>query len=266
MLVGVPAAANLCDPAWLAAATREEVGELIRLGGADVEEECDANGNRPLHRALLMPGIDRDVLSALVYAGADVFAENRNGQSPADYSEARFERAARRFEVGSDAYARESSIRREVDRDFTATVDAHDKLCDPQWWRGSATFESMGALLRTRFVNPNHVCNPDRDRPLHLGLSPTLFPQLSSDVLGAVTQLLLDQANVSYVNRANRTALALATARYEAAVRQGAGEIDTYCRGGSGIVSLHVMMTARATGRSEAEVQWDRLVELCSDR
>ena len=41
LLVGVPAAANHCDPAWLAAATREEVGELIHLGGADVEAEWE---------------------------------------------------------------------------------------------------------------------------------------------------------------------------------------------------------------------------------
>ena len=49
---------------------------LIRQG-ADVNEVCNDNGDRPLHQAILTLGVGPRVIEALVGAGGDVLALNR---------------------------------------------------------------------------------------------------------------------------------------------------------------------------------------------
>ena len=59
-LVGSAAEANLCDPSWLRTASGSAARALIRAG-ADVNEICNTNGNRPLHQALLNDRVDPEV-------------------------------------------------------------------------------------------------------------------------------------------------------------------------------------------------------------
>ena len=107
----------------------------------------------------------------------------------------------------------------------------------------------------------------DRDRPLHIGLSPTLFPELTGDAAVAIVRLIVRGGNVGYANRSNQTAVSLSTPRYEAAVRQGGSRIDNYCRTGfDAAISVHNLVTATAAGESSFSVQRDRRAELCRNR
>ena len=102
--------ANLCDPHWLETASQSDVQALLRQG-ADVNEVCNDNDNRPLHQALLTPGVGPGVIEALVDGGGDVLAPNPDGSSPLDYAERRFARAEQRLRRGSIQYGREEMIK-----------------------------------------------------------------------------------------------------------------------------------------------------------
>ena len=141
---------------------------LLR-GGADVNQICNDNSNRPLHQAILTGGVSPGVIRALVEAGADILAENIFGSSPRDYAEDRFARVERNFQPGSGRYRREETISLAVNRGFeagSAAADAHSQLCDLEWWRSSASSPAVYALLRTPGVDPNTVCNLSNDRPM----------------------------------------------------------------------------------------------------
>ena len=101
--------ADVCDPEWLATASAASVRNLVREG-ANANERCSGNGNRPLHQALLIPVLDPGVIEALIDAGADVLAENRDGDTPFDYADTRFARAERQLPPGSPPYEREARI------------------------------------------------------------------------------------------------------------------------------------------------------------
>ena len=150
MLVAGSAAANLCSPAWLANARGEDVRALIR-SGFDVNGQCNTNGNRALHLALLNDRVDPDVIQALVDAGADLYAENIHRDNAFSLAMDRFERKRDVLPAGSAAYRRERAIYEgmfdggEV-RDAPAAA-AHDQLCDLNWWRSSASGPAVQQLL-----------------------------------------------------------------------------------------------------------------------
>ena len=110
-LVSASAQANLCDPEWLAGAGGGAVQAQIRAG-ADVNEACNMNRNRPLHQAIITPAVDLDVFQALVGAGADTQARNIEGPTPADYAVSRSQRAGATFPDGSGAYRGNGAARR----------------------------------------------------------------------------------------------------------------------------------------------------------
>ena len=186
------AQANLCDPNWLERASSSEVRALLR-GGADVNQICNDNRNRPLHQAILTGGVSPGVIRALVEAGADILAANLFGSSPLDYAEDRFARAERNFQPGSGRYRREETIYLAVNRGFeagSAAADAHSQLCDLDWWRSSASGPAVEALLRTPGVDPNTVCNLSNDRPIHLPMKFTSFVLLTEGVARGIDALV----------------------------------------------------------------------------
>ena len=204
VLVGASAEAqNLCDPRWLETASGGDVRALLR-GGADVNQICNDNRNRPLHQAILTAGnVSPGVVRALVEAGADILAENIDGSSPLDYAELRFARAERQFQPGSGPYRREETIYLAVNRGFeagSAAADAHSQLCDLDWWRSSASGPAVEALLRTPGVDPNTVCNFSNDLPIHLPLKLTSFTLLPEGVAMGIEALVDAGADLALVS------------------------------------------------------------------
>ena len=211
------AQANLCDPNWLERANGSEVRALLR-GGADVNQICNDNSNRPLHQAILTDGVSPGVFRALVEAGADILAANIDGSSPLDYAEDRFARAERNFQPGSGAYRREESIYLAVNRGFEAdrhgaAEEAHSKLCDLEWWRSSASGPAVEALLRTPGVDPNTVCNLSNDRPIHLPLKLTSFVMLREGIVSGIEALMDANADPHIRNSSRESAVDLAGMR-----------------------------------------------------
>ena len=211
------AQANICDPRWLETASGADVRALLR-GGADVNQICNDNSNRPLHQAILTGGVSPGVIRALVEAGADILAENIFGSSPRDYAEDRFARVERNFQPGSGPYRREESIYLAVNRGFeagSAAADAHSQLCDLEWWRSSASGPAVEALLRTPGVDPNTVCNFSNDRPIHLPLKLTSFTILPEGVGRGIDALVDRRADLQVRNSSGRSAVDLAEIRYD---------------------------------------------------
>ena len=211
------AQANLCDPRWLETASGAEVRALLR-GGADVNQICNDNSNRPLHQAILTGGVSPGVFRALVEAGADILAENIDGSSPLDYAEDRFARAERNFQPGSGSYRREESIYLAVNRGFeagSAAADAHSQLCDLAWWRSSASGPAVEALLRTPGVDPNTVCNLSNDRPIHLPLKLTSFTILPEGIAIGIDVLVDGNVDLLVRNNSGDSASSLAVIRYD---------------------------------------------------
>ena len=232
MLVAASAEADLCSPAWLRTASGSEARALIRAG-ADVNERCSANGNRPLHQALLSDRVDPDVIRAMIEAGADTSAENIHGENPVYYAQERFDRARNTFRPGTAPYRREQSLYETMFGAFgdegSAISDAHGKLCDLNWWRSLPSNESSMArdqdtsairsLLQTRGVGPNHTCNFNNDRPLHLLLKLTSFSPYLPRVIDAGIIVLIDAgAGPNVRNNAGQSALDLAGIRYDRVV------------------------------------------------
>ena len=211
------AQANLCDPNWLETASGSEVRALLR-GGADVNQICNDNTNRPLHQAILTNGVSPGVIRALVEAGADILAENIDGSSPRDYAEDRFARAERNFQPGSGSYRREETIYLAVNRGFeagSAAADAHSQLCDLDWWRSSASGPAVEALLRVPGVDPNTVCNLSNDRPIHLPLKLTSFTILPEGVARGIDALVDGGADLQVRNNGGQSAVRLAEGRFD---------------------------------------------------
>ena len=142
MLVPVLAEADLCSPAWLSNASGSAARALIRTG-ADVDEECNTNGNRPLHQALLNDRVDAEVIRALIEAGGDLYAENIHREMPMEYAQDRFDRMRATYLPGSSIYRAEQALYSRIfggDPSSDAAVQqAHDQLCDLNWWRSSAS-------------------------------------------------------------------------------------------------------------------------------
>ena len=276
MLVAASAEADLCSPAWLRTASGSEARALIRAG-ADVNERCSANGNRPLHQALLSDRVDPDVIRAMIEAGADTSAENIHGENPVYYAQERFDRARNTLRPGTAPYRREQSLYETMFGAFgdagSAIADAHEKLCDLNWWRsrpsipvsigrkrsgsdGSFTRErdTIRSLAQTRGVNPNHICNFNSDRPLHLLLKlesfPSPYPTLT--IHAGIRGLIDAGADPNVRNDSGQSALSLAGIRLDRVVDRvvrSQDYINAVTRNGPDIGAYLYVMSA-ATGRS----------------
>ena len=81
ILFGVFAHSDLCSPSWLNNVTGKEVKDLIEHGH-DVDQICNNYNDRPIHLALMLAQNNLGVILSLVNANADLFAENKAGQTP----------------------------------------------------------------------------------------------------------------------------------------------------------------------------------------
>lgn len=219
MLVAGPAAANLCSPAWLANAIGAEARALIR-SGADVNRQCNTNGNGPLHLALLNDRVDPDVIQALVDAGADLHAENIHRDNALSLAMDRFERKRGVLPEGSAAYRRERALYESMFdggevRDAPAAA-AHDQLCDLNWWRSSASRSAVQELLSVPGVDADHVCNFNNDRIIHQPLKRASFVGiLPSNVHFGIRALVDAGADLYARNNSGDSAVSLAEIRYD---------------------------------------------------
>ena len=226
-------AQNICDPGWLATASGADVRAFLNAG-IDANQVCNLIRNRPLHQALLAGRVDPSVIEALVSGGADISIINNEGDSPLDYAEDRFARAERNFPRGSAQYRREEAIYTNVNRAFdlgSASADAHDQLCDLNWWRSSASASAVSALLSIPGVDPNYVCNLNNDRPIHLPLKLTSFTILPEGVARGIDALVDGGADLRVRNNSDNSAVDLAEIRYGRVTDRIVQQQLRWCRG-----------------------------------
>ena len=236
MLVAASAEAQLCSPAWLANASGAEARSLIRAG-ADVNEICSANRNRPLHQALLNDRVEPDVIRAMLGAGADTSAENIHGENPVEYAQDRFDLARRRLRPGTAPYRREQSLYETVFGLFgdagSASADAHAKLCDLNWWRNSASGDAVRELLAVPGADRNYVCNFNNDRIIHQPLKLASFTMLTENIMRGIHALVDADADLHVRNNSGQSALNLAEIRYDRASDRIIQLTIRWCNGGT---------------------------------
>lgn len=281
MLVAGSAEADLCSPAWLAGATGSSARALIRAG-ADVNVTCNTNRNRPLHLAILNDRIDPDVIRALFEAGADGYAQNIHYETPLGYARGRLDRAKNMLAPGTARYRHEQALYELMmntdnrgSPSSAAAVDAHDKLCDLNWWRSSASESSMKALLATPGVDPNTVCNFNNDRPIHLPLKLTSFRMLTGDLKDAIRTLVDGEADLRVGNGAGQSAYSLAGIRYDRYFDRMVRYTVDWCNGqltGEAFynhivrnnydLAAYMYIESSATGRSFDEIRYEKAMEV----
>ena len=234
MLVAASAEADLCDPAWIRTASGPAAQALIR-GGADVNQICNTNRNRPLHQTILNPDSSPDLLRTLLDAGADPELENIDGASAMYYAQGRWDRATARLSPGSGAYRREQAIYqaffRALESRGGAVADAHNKLCDLNWWRSSASGSTVQSLLSIPGVNPDYICNFNNDRPIHLPLKLSSFAILTSEIHRGIRALADAGADLYARNNTGDSAVSLAGIRYDRVMDRMIRAEITWCKG-----------------------------------
>ena len=277
MLVAASAEAQLCSPAWLANASGAAARSLIRAG-ADVNEICSANGNRPLHQALLSDRVAPNVIRAMIEAGADTSAENIHGENPVYYAQERFNRARNTLRPGTAPYRREQSLYETMFGAFgdagSAIADAHAKLCDLNWWRSSASGSAVKELLAVPGVDVNHVCNFSNDRPIHIPLKLTSFTMLTDGIGWGIEALVDANADLHARNDSGQSALSLAEIRYDRVSDRIIQEQIRWCNGGTGQqysdrvvrntydMKVYIYVASSATGQSYHQIENRMIVEL----
>ena len=235
MALAASASADICNANWLAAADGFDVTAFINAG-MDPNGRCANHpiDNRPLHQALLTPGVDVSVIRVLVEAGADARIRNLEGDNPITLALERFERASSRLAPGSAAYRREEAIRMIVLRGFEDAVDAlndaHDKLCDLDWWRSSASEAAVQELLSVPRVDVDHVCNSHNDRPIQIPLKLVSFAILPENVFWGIKALVDGGANLTVRNNSGESAESLAGIRYDQVHRRLTSAQIRWCR------------------------------------
>ena len=233
MLVAASAQADLCDPAWIRTASGSAAQALIR-GGADVNQICLVNRNRPLHQTILTPDSSPDLLRALLDAGADPALENLYGESAIYYAQGRWDRAMSRLSPGSGGYRREQAIYRAMfgaaENRGGAVADAHAKLCDLNWWRSSASGPAVQQLLAIPGVDPDYVCNFNNDRIIHQPLKLSSFTMLNGNLQNGVQTLVDAGADIYARNNTGDSAVSLAEIRHDRATDRMIQHTIEWCK------------------------------------
>ena len=278
MTVSTFASANICDTNWLARATGNAVRAFISAGG-NVREVCNLNRNTPLHQAILTDGVSSDVIDALIRAGGDVYAENIDGRTPMDYAQSRYDRAMSNFPQGSAAYSREraiySSIMGSSSDASSAVLDAHDKLCDLNWWRRSGSGPAVQQLLSIPGVDPDYICNLNNDRIIHQPLKLSSFTMLTDGIMRGIDALVDGGAELYARNNSGDTAVSLAGIRYDRVTARMTQHTIRWCRGeiiGQQLFNeitrnlpdkeAYLYITSSVTGRSYNELSEKMSMEL----
>ena len=274
MTVSVAANANICNSDWLAAAGGPDVDASVRAG-MDPNQVCTIIRNRPLHQALLTPGVSPNVIEALIRNGARVDMRNSEGDTPFDLAEKRFARVSE----NSPQYWREKAVydavmgSLETDR-FTAATDAHNQLCELGWWRSSGSGPAVRRLLDIPGVDPDYRCNnASGDRIPQVPLRLTAFRIIPADVFWGIKELVDAGTNLTIRNNSNESVLDMADRRYDLVVGRITRAQRRWCRGGAPFMSREVAtnapdttaylyITSSVTGRSFDEVDNEAWMEL----
>ena len=208
---------NFATQIFLEGTTASGVQRLVNQG-ANANGICNQLENRPLHQALLFNAdVSAEVIRALINNGADVTAENDNGDTPLEFSEVRFEEAVAAFQNGQitfQQFKERQAVYEVVNSGLEALSTAYQNLCDTNWWR-SASGESTFALIQANpGIDPNRSCNPGNDRPLHIVLR--IIEPLSSSTGGAILTFI-DNTNVDFQarNNSHETPASLLEVRYD---------------------------------------------------
>ena len=223
MTLGVFADANICSSGWLGRAGGSDVDAFIRDTGADTNQVCNTvYRNRPVHQALLTTEVDSSVVGALIKNGARINERNAYGETAMDLAEERFARVAN-LPKSSSLYLREEAIYAavmgslETDQ-FTAAIDAHDKLCDLGWWLSSGSGPAVERLLAVPGVDPNDPCNGNNDRAIQIPLRLTALNSpllLTSEIHYGIRALVDAGAALTVRNNSGQSALDMAEVRYD---------------------------------------------------
>ena len=230
MTIGVSASANICSSDWLAAASGPDVDAFIDAG-MDPNGVCTIIRNRPLHQALLTPGINPNVIEALIKNGARLDIRNSEGETAFDLAEERFAGASE----GSPGYWRERAVYNavvgslETDQ-FTAATDAHNQLCDLGWWRRSASGPAVQQFLDIPGIDPDHRC-ANGDRIIQVPLRLTAFRLLPEGVFWGITALVDAGADLTVRNDQGDSALDIAERRYGLVTARFIQGQRRWCRG-----------------------------------
>ena len=275
MTVSVVANANICNSDWLAAAGGSDVDASVSAG-MDPNQVCTIIRNRPLHQALLTPGVSPSVVEALIRNGARVDMRNSEGDTPFGLAEERFARVSE----NSPQYWREKAVydavmgSLETDR-FTAATDAHNQLCDLNWWRSSASGPAVRRLLEIPGVDPDYRCNnASGDRIPQVPLRLTAFRIISADVFWGIKELVDAGTNVTIRNNSGESVLDMVERRYDLVVGRITRAQRRWCRGGdmdsvldeaarnAPDTTAYLYITSVATGQDFDEVDNRELMEL----
>ena len=260
VLCATPAQAqrpSFCDQAWasdfrILPTYAPQALALVR-SGADVNEECtlfvtrfgefpDVDGRYPERRYTSSPRLVRlaidalsvDLLRAVVNAGANVFRLDGTilQQTPVETIERNIEYYERRGDTQAVRIMREMRAILTGGMDAPdASMEAHAKLCDLNWWRSSASGPAVEELLRIPGVDPNTVCNLSNDRPIHLPLKLTSFVMLTENVDNGIDALVDGNADLRVTNSSGDSAVKLVGIRYDRVRDRIVQHTGRWCRG-----------------------------------
>ena len=191
----------------------------------------------------------------------------------------RLDRKRRTLRPGTAPYLREQALYEAVVGTFndqgSAAEDAHAKLCDLNWWRSSASGSAVKELLAVPGADPNHICNFNNERPIHLPLKLTSFALLTLDIMYGIDALVDGGADLRVRNNAGQSAQSLSEVRYDRVADRMIQHTVKWCndestdqqlldeitRNGSETGS-YIYIKHSATGRTSDDVQSEVMMDL----
>ena len=94
--------AEVCSSEWWNGHIESGSGANLPASGIDVNTRCDAEGNTPVHLALRREGVftepEFNAVASVVRAGADLFADSKDGATAVTLAEERFQRLLARWD------------------------------------------------------------------------------------------------------------------------------------------------------------------------
>ena len=94
--------AEVCSSEWWNGHIESGSGTNAPASGIDVNSRCDAGGNTPVHLALRREGTfterEFNAVASVVRAGADLFADSKDGATAVTLAEERFQRLLARWD------------------------------------------------------------------------------------------------------------------------------------------------------------------------
>ena len=201
------------------------LGDMYENGRGVQRDQVEAVQSVPPRRRAgrrLRPGGPRPPGPAAVktqVCGSDNQYYVYPAENPVYYAQERFDRARNTLRPGTAPYRREQSLYETMFGAFgdagSAIADAHDKLCDLNWWRSSASGDAVKELLAVPGVDPDEVCNFNNDRIIHQPLKIASFVMLTETMYLGIEALVDAGADLAVRNNSGQSAVSLAEIRYD---------------------------------------------------